>query len=78
MILVTDDGYEEESVTQSDTLLGDVHNEKLENEGLMSGRFAQLNDIIASIELQDEMTSEQLSEEYIYQDFCVRELFRVI
>lgn len=75
---VTDDGYEEESVTQSDTLLGDVHNEKLENEGLMSGRFAQLNDIIASIELQDEMTSEQLSEEYIYQDFCVRELFRVI
>ena len=31
-----------------------------------------------STSLQDGTTAQQLTEDYLYQDFCVRELFRVL
>ena len=37
-----------------------------------------MNDIMVGISMQDEATAEQLTEEYLYQDFCARELFHVI
>ena len=41
-------------------------------------RFNILNDILLSVSLQDETTAQQLTEDYLYQDFCVRELFKVL
>lgn len=41
-------------------------------------RFNILNDILLSISLHDEVTAQQLTEDYIYRDFCVRELFKVL
>lgn len=41
-------------------------------------RFDILNDILLSISLHDEVTALQLTEDYIYRDFCVRELFKVL
>lgn len=63
----------QEHVTQSDTLSGrsDVARDT-------DDRFDLLNDIMVSASLQDEATAQQLMEEYLYQDFCVRELFRVL
>ena len=31
-----------------------------------------------SIGVRDEVTAQQLTEDYVYQDFCVRELFKVL
>ncbi len=44
----------------------------------MDDRFNILNDILLSISLHDEATAQQLTEDYLYQDFCVRELFKVL
>ncbi len=44
----------------------------------MDDRFNILNDILLSISLHDEATAQQLTEDYIYRDFCVRELFKVL
>lgn len=66
----------QDHVTQSDTLYGKsgerVHSSDADD------RFQILNDILLSISLQDEVTAQQLTEEYLYQDFCARELFRVL
>ncbi len=68
-----DGGQVTEHITQSDTL---------SNEGKMDGgsgdRFGILNDMLVSIGIQDEATASGLLEEYMYQDFCSRELFRVL
>lgn len=63
----------QERVTQSDTLSG-----RTGGTDDIEDRFNILNDIMVSISLQDEATAQQLTEEYLYQDFCVRELFRVL
>ncbi|GFI21726.1 hypothetical protein IMSAGC011_00499 [Lachnospiraceae bacterium] len=78
-----DGGYPQEHVTQSGTLYG---RSETDPEGYLSGkgqydiddRFNILNDILLSVSLQDEVTAQQLTEEYLYQDFCVRELFKVL
>lgn len=63
----------EEKVTESNTLLGaDLQNMPQE------GRFSNINDILVSLEMQDTVTAEQMLEEYLQQDYCTRELFRVI
>lgn len=63
----------EEQVTESNTLLGaDLQNLSQE------GRFSRINDILVSLEMQDTVTAEQMLEEYLQQDYCTRELFRVI
>lgn len=66
----------QEHVTQSDTLSGrsGENNQSYDTDD----RFRILNDIILSASLQDEATAQQLTEEYLYQDFCARELFRVL
>ncbi len=68
-----DGGQVTEHITQSDTL---------SNEGKMDSgsgdRFGILNDMLVSIGIQDEATASGLLEEYMYQDFCSRELFRVL
>ncbi len=68
-----DGGQVTEHITQSDTL---------SNEGKVDGgsadRFGILNDMLVSIGIQDEVTASGLLEEYMYQDFCSRELFRVL
>lgn len=62
-----------EHITQSDTLFGDA-----QSGGASYSRFNVLNDIMVSISLQDSVTAEKLTEEYLYQDFCARELFKVL
>lgn len=66
----------QEHVTQSSTLSGKTE-ETVESSGAVD-RFNILNDIMISISLQDSATAQQLTEDYLYQDFCVRELFRVL
>lgn len=73
----------QERVTQSGTLSGksEADDGSLVREAqnyAADDRFNILNDIMLSISLQDEATAQQLTEEYIYQDFCVRELFKVL
>lgn len=63
----------QEHATQSDTLYNDIK----ETEGA-ADRFAILNDMFVSISMQDEATASGMLEEYMYQDFCSRELFRVL
>lgn len=78
-----ENGVVQERVTQSGTLSGKSESD---SGSLVSGkqqynvddRFAILNDILLSISLHDEVTAQQLAEEYIYQDFCVRDLFKVL
>lgn len=65
----------QERVTQSDTLSG---KSEADSGGSGTDRFDILNDILLSISLHDEVTAQQLTEEYVYQDFCVRELFKVL
>ena len=73
----------QERVTQSGTLSG---KSEASSSGSASGsrqydvddRFSILNDILLSISLHDEVTAQQLTEDYVYQDFCVRELFKVL
>jgi len=66
----------QERVTQSSTLSGSSVLEKQQYD--TDDRFGILNDILLSISLHDEATAQQLTEKYIYQDFCVRELFKVL
>ena len=73
-IVAVDGEPPQEHVTKSDTLFG----KSGEAEDGIDDRFHILNDIIVSFSLQDEVTAHQLMEEYLYQDFCVKELFRVL
>lgn len=78
---ITENFFEEgkapqERVTQSGTLAGKT--EETAEGGALPDRFNILNDIMISISLQDGATAQQLTEDYLYQDFCVRELFRVL
>lgn len=75
---INEAGEEEETVTQSDTLFGSDHTERMERERLMNGRFALLNDIIMSRTLKDETTARQLTMDYVFEDFSARRLFRLI
>lgn len=78
-----ENGEVQECVTQSGTLYG---KSEAASGSTASGkqqynvddRFDILNDILLSISLHDEVTAQQLTEHYIYQDFCVRELFKVL
>ena len=78
---ITENFFEEgkapqERVTQSGTLAGKT--EETAEGGALPDRFNILNDIMISISLQDGAAAQQLTEDYLYQDFCVRELFRVL
>lgn len=78
--LEEDGGLPQEVVTHSGTLYGDsegAYDSQAKN-SISCDRFDILNDILISISLQDEMTAQQLTEDYLYQDFCARELFRVL
>ena len=74
---VTEDDMVQECITQSDTIFGDTQGEGGKR-AAAEGRFGILNDIMVSIAMKDEITAEQMTEEYLYQDFCARELFRVL
>ncbi len=78
-----ENGEVQERVTQSGTLAGrseaDPGSLAPERQQYNTeDRFDILNDILLSISLHDEATAQQLTEDYIYQDFCVRELFKVL
>lgn len=70
----------QELVTYSGTLYGDSGEmDRIQSKNSQAyDRFGILNDIMISVSLQDEMTAQQLTQEYLYQDFCARELFRVL
>lgn len=68
-----DGGILREQVTQSDTLYSD---DKADADS--SDRFGILNDMFLSISMQDEKTESDMLEEYIYKDFCSKELFKVL
>jgi len=80
---VDSSGQVQEHLTHSDMVLGDA-GETIAEQGVggqkaaANDRFSILNDIIVGMHLKDEMTAQQLTEEYLYQDFCARELFRVL
>lgn len=78
-----ENGEVQERVTQSGTLTGKSEAdpgspEPGRQQYNTDDRFDILNDILLSLGLHDEATAQQLTEEYIYQDFCVRELFKVL
>ncbi|MDE5696918.1 MAG: hypothetical protein K2I96_05825, partial [Lachnospiraceae bacterium] len=78
-----EDGEVQERVTQSGTLSGKSESDSgsaasERQQYNADDRFDILNDILLSISLHDEVTAQQLTEDYIYQDFCVRELFKVL
>lgn len=77
------DGEVQERVTQSGTLSGGPEPDSGSSapgkqQYNVEDRFSILNDILLSISLHDEATAQQLTQDYIYQDFCVRELFKVL
>lgn len=61
----------EEHVTESNTLSGD-------EQQAQEYRFGMLNDIMLSVEINDEQAMNELTEEYLRQDFLTRELFYVV
>ncbi len=72
--MVSEDGEGmQEHITQSDTLYSDT-----KVDGQEGDRFGILNDMLVSIGMQEEATATKTLEEYMYQDFCSRELFRVL
>ncbi len=73
---IEDGKVPQERVTQSGTLAGKT--EETAEGDTTADRFNILNDIMISTSLQDGTTAQQLTEDYLYQDFCVRELFRVL
>jgi len=60
-----------EQITQSGTLTR-------RPEDHVQGRFGMLNDIMVSMSLHDEITAQKVMEEYMEEDYSVRELFRVL
>jgi hypothetical protein len=64
-----------EYTTQSDTIYGQTGEA---DGGEPDDRFTLLNEIILSKNLKDEATAQQLTQEYLCRDFCVRELFKII
>lgn len=73
-----ENGVVTEHVTQSGTLSGMSETSAMSGRQGADDRFSILNDILLSISLHDEMTAQQLTEDYVYQDYCVRELFKVL
>ncbi len=73
-----ENGVVTEHVTQSGTLSGMSETSAMSGKQGADDRFSILNDILLSISLHDEMTAQQLTEDYVYQDYCVRELFKVL
>lgn len=72
--LCSEDGeVVQEHITHSDTLYNDG-----KVDGQEGDRFGILNDMLVSIGMQEEITATDALEEYMYQDFCSRELFRVL
>lgn len=69
---ITEEINGEEELTMSDILLGTM------NESSQKGRFSALNDIVVSMSMQDDVTAQLLLEDYVRQDYFVRELFRVM
>ncbi|MDE7185144.1 MAG: hypothetical protein K2O40_11910, partial [Lachnospiraceae bacterium] len=67
-----------EHVTQSGTLSGLSETSAGSAKQGTDDRFSILNDILLSISVRDEVTAQQLTWDYVYQDFCVRELFKVL
>lgn len=63
----------EEQVTESSTIFGADRQCMIQE-----GRFPRINDILVSLSVQDATTAWQLVEEYMQQDYCARELFRVL
>ena len=63
----------EEQVTESNTVFGEDRQCMIQE-----GRFPRVNDILVSLSVQDTTTAWHLVEEYMQQDYCARELFRVL
>lgn len=68
---ITEYTNDEEYVTESNTLFGEEGQPQ-------EGRFGMLNDIMLSVEMNDEQAMNELTEEYLRQDFLTRELFYVV
>lgn len=80
---VDPNGQVQEQVTQSDVLYFDAgeaagERGKSSRSDAAGDRFDILNNIMMSIHMKDDTAAQQLIEEYLYQDFCARELFRVL
>ena len=70
---ITENVAGEEQVTESNIIFGSDRHYVMQE-----GRFSRINDILVSLSVQDTTTAWQLVEEYMQQDFCARELFRVL
>ncbi len=70
---ITENVDGEEQVTVSNTIFGEDRQCVTQE-----GRFPRINDILVSLAMQDTTTAWQMMEEYMQQDYCARELFRVL
>ena len=70
---ITENVDGEEQVTVSNTIFGEDRQCVTQE-----GRFPRINDILVSLAMQDTTTAWQMVEEYMQQDYCARELFRVL
>ena len=70
---ITEGTGEETCITQSNMLAGEDWQDVAQE-----GRFFRINDILLSLAMQDTETAGKMMEEYMQQDYCARELFRVI
>lgn len=70
----------DEQISVSEVIYGDAQEslDSAANANLLGSRFLMLNDIMVSRNMQDEAAEDHLTEEYLYQDFCTRELFRIV
>jgi hypothetical protein len=66
-----------DNATQSDLLIPKTEDDDVKI-GQAQDRFSILNDILVSLNLKDDITAQQLTQEYLCRDFCARELFRVL
>ena len=69
---ITEEIDGQETITFSDSIQGAYEGERT------GERFGQLNDVIISMSVKDEVAEKKLLEEYLFKDYCVREIFRTI
>lgn len=78
---ISENDGESERVILSDSLEADVNitdTKHLAVNPNNRSRYSMLDDVFISINMQDDKTTQNMLEEYMREDFCARELFRVI
>lgn len=70
---VTEVKGEDEYATHSCLVSGQETQQQEDEE-----RYMKLNDILMSVGMQDDLTAQEMLEEFLREDYCTRELFRAL